>query len=513
MNFLASHWLELGVKVWQQLVLVGLSTLLAVLIGVSLGLVFAKRPKISHLMISSANVIQTIPSLALLTFLLPLLGIGLKPALTALTLYALLPILSNTLIGLQNVPHDLKQAALALGFTTRQQLCWVELPLALPIIVTGIKTAVVINVGVATLAAFIGAGGLGDFINQGLALNNNALLLLGAIPAAMLALILDGLLNWLARTFAHDISTKKRNLQRLVVLFSLLLLIGLSWRWSQMSQASSPHSSATTIRIATKNFTESIILGEIMAQTIEAKTALRVERQFNLGSIEICQQALLQNKIDLYPEYTGTAYLMVLHGKQDKPAQALYHYVQNAYAQRFHLTWLAPFGFNNTEAIAVREDFAQKNHLSKISDLVAIEHQLIAGVPSELLGRADGIPGLQRVYQLQFNHIYEMSMSLRYQAIQQGYVNVISAFSTDGQIQQYKLTLLQDDKHLFPAYDAAIVARAAVLHNHPELQQALQSLSGLIADKDMRALNYQVDVMKNSPHSVAHDFLTQHGII
>lgn len=513
MDFLAMYWVELGTKLWEQIILVGLSTLVAILLGVSAGCLFFTWPKVSRCMVSFTGIIQTIPSLALLTFLLPFLGIGLKPALTALILYALLPILCNTLAGLQNVSPDLKKAAVGLGFTSWQQLFWVELPLAFPVILVGIKTALIINVGVATLAAFIGAGGLGDFINRGLALNNNQLILLGAIPAALLALILDALFTLLAKiVMDRQISRRTRWLKLSALSLFSIALIFLSWHWSLMGKQDENHQHEV-IRIASKNFTESIILGEIISQTIESKTSLRVKRYFNLGSTEICHQALLQNKIDMYPEYTGTAYLIILHGNKKLASNALFTNLKNIYEKQFHLTWLVPFGFNNTEALAVTEQFAKQHHLEKISDLVLIENQLIAGIPSEFTGRSDGLPGLKRVYQLQFGKVDEMAPSIMYQAIEQGQVNLISAFSTDGRLQNAHLVLLEDDKHLFPPYDAAIVARAAVLKQYPEISVALQSLTGAIQENDMQELNYQVDIQKLPPKQVARNFLKKVGII
>lgn len=514
MNFLLLHWHDLGVKLWQQVMLVGVSTAVAIIIGVTFGIIFSRQAKLCHAVMSVAGIIQTIPSLALLTFLLPFLGIGIKPALTALILYALLPILRNTLIGLQSVPPPLKHAAIGLGFSRRQQLFWVELPLALPVIIAGIKTAVVINVGVATLAAFVGAGGLGDFINQGLALNNNALILLGAIPAAILALLFDGFLCLLAQVFAsHAIVPARRNRKLAAIFLGFSVLVFLSWWWSQSGTPKTAAASTGVIRVATKNFSESIVLGEIIAQTIEHKTTLTVKRDFNLGSTDLCHQALLHQEIDLYPEYTGTAYLLILHGKERLASSKLFDYLSDVYRQQFQLTWLAPFGFNNTEALAVHSDFAKKHHLNQISDLVAIEQRLIAGVPSEFTMREDGLPGLQRVYHLQFGHIHEMAPALMYQALQQQSVNVISAFSTDGRIQADHLVLLTDDKHLFPPYDAAIVARSAILLEHPELKRALQLLSGLIDDQTMRDLNYRVDIEHQSPHDVARQFLQQKGMM
>jgi osmoprotectant transport system permease protein len=202
-EFLVQRAPELWAKTLEHLALTGVSTAVAVLIGIPLGVWIARNSLVRGPVLGAAGVLQTVPSLALLAFLLPFLGIGAKPAIAALTLYALLPIVRNTFTGLSGVSADVIEAAQGLGFTDRQRLWMVEMPLALPVIVAGVRTAAVIGVGIATLSAFIGAGGLGDFINRGLALNNTRLILLGAVPAAALALLLDFLIGLVERALGR----------------------------------------------------------------------------------------------------------------------------------------------------------------------------------------------------------------------------------------------------------------------------------------------------------------------
>jgi len=190
-DFLIEKSPELLIKFREHVVLTGVSTSFAILVGVPLGILITRHKTIRGIVLAAAGVVQTIPSLAMLAFLLPLLGIGIKPAIVALTLYAFLPIIRNTYTGLTNISDEIIEAATGVGFTPKQMLCLVELPLALPVIFAGIRTAAVIGVGIATLSSFIGAGGLGDFINRGIALNNTKLILLGAGAAAILALTID----------------------------------------------------------------------------------------------------------------------------------------------------------------------------------------------------------------------------------------------------------------------------------------------------------------------------------
>lgn len=285
---------------------------LAIIIGIPLAIMALRYPWLKKFILSSTGVLQVIPSLALLAFLIPIVGIGLKPAVIAIFLYALLPIVSNTLSGVENIPAASKEAADALGFTDWQRLRLVELPLALPYIINGIRVAAVITVGTATLAAFVGAGGLGDFINRGLALNSTKLLLLGAIPAAVLTLMLDFLIYQIEKILKLSQRSKiaKRNIYWFIVLTALIFLTPTTYFLLNFLHT---QNDKTTIRIATKNFTEQFILGEILKQLIENRTRLKVKLYSNLGSGEICLQALRNHQIDLYPEYTDIALLSQIH--------------------------------------------------------------------------------------------------------------------------------------------------------------------------------------------------------
>jgi osmoprotectant transport system permease protein len=443
--------------------------------------------------------------LALLGFLLPIFGIGAKPAICALILYALLPIIRNTIVGLDNVPESSVEAARALGFTDLQRLHLVELPLAMPVIMAGIRTAAVISVGIATIAAFIGAGGLGDFIFAGLSLNNSALILLGAVPAAIMALMVDFVIGRGER-YLLSRRKRKRSYKKYLIGFCILMLLFFGFFTAIPKQ--------DTIVIASKNFTEQFILGEMMAQMVEAKTNLKVIRKFNLGTTAICQQAMLKGDIDIYPEYTGTAYLLVLKKSYHHiNAEQLYNMVKKDYQTKYYIIWLQPFGFNNTQTVAVSKQFAKKWQLKTIEDLAHIKIPLIIGAPPEFLKRPDGFVGLQKRYDLNFAEIRSLDPDLMYQAIWQKQVNVIPAFSTDGWILAYHLRVLQDNKHLYPSYYAAPLIRAATLKQHPEIAKALQPLAGVINNKIMQKLNYEVNVEKQSPARVAHRFLIKLGLL
>jgi len=506
-EFVASRAGELQQKCGEHLMLTVVSTLLAVLLGVPAGILARRLHWLRATVLFVSNVVQTVPSLAMLALLLPLLGIGVVPAMTALTLYALLPIVRNTLVGLQTIPPTVLEAADGLGFTRRQRLLWVELPLILPVLIAGVRTAAVIGVGIATLSAFIGAGGLGDFINRGLALNNTRLVLLGAVPAALLAILIDQLFSLVEQALTPG--RKPATLRRRVVVYVSTLAI-LSVGWSVLPHlAASPAAPRALIRIGTKNFTEQLIIGEVIAQWLEQTTDLRVERRFNLGGTIICHEALVRGDIDLYVEYTGTGLTAILKlPPVSDPQQALTR-VRDAYRQQFDLHWLQPLGFNNTYALAVRESDAQRNGWERISDLVASAPRLRAGFTPEFRERPDGYPGLVRAYGLEFGAVRDMDPSLMYRAVAQGAVDVISAFATDGRILAYRLRVLHDDRRYFPPYQAVPVVRGEVLRRHPELRDALEQLANRIDDAAMQRLNYEVDERGRLPHEVAREWLQQ----
>lgn len=505
LQYIISKLPALAEKTFQQIYLVGFATLIAILIGVPMGIWAVRTLRVRNIILSTANILQTVPSLAILAFLIPFLGIGVKPAIVALSLYALLPIIRNTVTGIDSVSPEINEAADGLGFTRWQKLRMVQLPLALPTIIAGIRIATAMSVGIATLAAFIGAGGLGDFIFQGIALNDNRLVLLGAIPAAILALVLDYLIGQIEIAIAkHRTQPASPIIWKTAGIFILiiaLIFLGLAMK------------PQNTIRIATKNFTEQYILGYLMTDMIEAKTSLHVEEKFNLGATNVCQRAMEKGEIDIYPEYTGTAYITILKQQNFGSAEQIYQQVKADYLKNFNIIWLAPFGFNDTQALVVRKDFAQQHHLNTISDLVSIVKQLTIGVPAEFIERPDAYLGLKKVYGLEFGDVRQMDPGLMYKAIANKNVDVIMAFSTDGRIPEYNLQLLQDDKHLFPAYYAAPLIRGEVLQAHPEIANTLQPLLGLLDNKTMQQLNYRVDVKKIPPETVAKEFLLSKGLL
>ena len=262
--------------------------------------------------------------------------------------------------------------------------------------------------------------------------------------------------------------------------------------------------------VGSKNFTESDLLGEIVAQQIERRTSLPVERRFHLGGTFVCHAAITAGQIDLYVEYTGTAYTAVLKLPPVADRDSVYHTVARDYAQRFGLAWGRPFGFDNTFAIAVRHRDATRYGLARISDLTQLAPRWHAGFGYEFLERADGFPGLARAYGLRFAAPpTAMDLGLTYRALAEGKVDVIAGNSTDGQIRALDLVVLEDDRHYFPPYEAAPVMRQAVVGRHPEIAAALGQLAGGISDAEMRRLNALADVEHQDIAAIARGWLAR----
>jgi len=507
-QFIMSQHEKLLVQIGQHLGLTFLSLLLAIVVGIPLGVLISRRRKLSAPVLGAAGILQTIPSIALLGFMIPMFGIGATPAIIALLIYALLPIIRNTYTGITGVDPVVIEAATALGMNKTQRLFKVEFPLAMPVIIAGIRTAAVINVGVATLASFVAAGGLGEFIFGGISLNNTNMILAGAIPAALLAVLLDLIIGYLQKStlktlriafyiicsiavatgiyFIFSVQPERKiiagftpefmgrqdgdlglrsvyglKLNPLVVsdaimyeaayqgkldlisgystdgrikAFDLVVLeddktifppyyaapiiktktlkkfpgleetlnllsgkindsimTDLNYKTELLKQTpekvakdflvsrglykNANHGNGETIRIGSKIFGEQYILAEMYKMLIEGYTHYKVETKTGLGGTKICFDALMNDAIDFYPEYTGTGLLVLLKLSEQtikevsKDSKKTYDYVQREFQKQYQLQWLKPIGFNNAYALMMRRVQAKQLHISTISEL------------------------------------------------------------------------------------------------------------------------------------------------
>lgn len=507
-QFVSEQHDKLLTQITQHLGLTFISLLLAIVVGLPLGILIARKRKLAGSVLGVAGILQTVPSIALLGFMIPAFGIGATPAIVALLIYALLPIIRNTFTGITGVDPAVIEAAKAMGMNRKQLLFKVEIPLAMPVIIAGVRTAAVINVGVATLASFVAAGGLGEFIFGGISLNNTNMILAGAIPAALLAILLDrviavfeklnfqnlrkfwyifpglimifGAVYWfntktdtvlqagftpefmgrqdgdlgLRSVYGLNVSPKVVNdavmykaaydgeldvisgystdgrikafdfyvleddkkifppyfaapiiktktLQKFPVLEKVLDLLAGKFNDSIMTDLNyqsdylnhtpekiakgfliknklyrkSRNGNSETIRIGSKIFGEQYILAEIYKMLIEGYTDYKVETKTGLGGTKICFDALMNDAIDFYPEYTGTGLLVLLQPDAEKlstvskSAESTYNYVNTEFRKKYGISWLKPLGFNNSYALMMRRNQSEELKIKTISDL------------------------------------------------------------------------------------------------------------------------------------------------
>lgn len=310
-----------------------------------------------------------------------------------------------------------------------------------------------------------------------------------------------------------EIEMKKIIIQRSWKQWSKMIGISFVILLSLLPACNTGSSNQTTITVASKDFTEQFIIGEMYALLLE-DAGFEVERKLNLGGAPVTHAAITNGEIDLYPEYTGTALLTILKLPANSDPQQVYSTVAEAYQQQFNLVWLEPAPMNNTQALAMTQERADQYGISTISDMVAQADQLIMIGPPEFQEREDGLPGLQKAYgDFQLERYIAVDPGLRYQGLIEGEADVVVAFGTDGEIATYDLVVLQDDKKLFPPYQVAPVVRQEVLEAHPEIADVLNKLAPKLTDEVMRRLNYQVSGQNQEPIEVAREFLIQEGLL
>lgn len=497
----------------QHIYLSIVSVLIAIVIGVPLGILISKHKNLSKPIIGAANIIQAVPSLALLGFLIPFIGIGSTPAIIMVVLYSLLPIVKNTYTGLTNIDADILEAARGIGLTKSQTMKKVQLPLAFPMIMAGIRISAVTAVGLMTIAAFIGAGGLGYLVFSGVQTVDNNMILAGALPACILALLIDYIVGRLESSLSyknkqHALASKSPLKKWILLSATAILVVGVS-----AAAIYSKAGAKDTIAIGSKNFSEQLILGNMVADLIEDKTDLHVERKMNLGGTQVAFNALNTGDIDLYVEYTGTGLVNILKKPAVNNPDEVYKTVQQEFQKTYGIELLKPLGFNNTYALAVRQDTAEQYHLNTISDLAKVSNGLVIGPTIEFPNRTDGLIGLSQTYNMQFKDVKAIDGGLRYTALQNQESDVIDAFSTDGLLEAFHLKVLEDDKGFFPPYYAVPIVKQDTLKKYPELERTINMLAGKLTDEKMRELNYRVDSLKEDPAKVAKDFLQKEKLI
>ena len=495
-------------------------TAAALVVGVSaalpLSIAASRHPAARRLVLSVSGLIQTIPSLALLALMVPLLGgaIGFWPAFTALFLYSLFPVLRNTVTGLAEVDTDYLDAARAVGMTPVQKLLRVELPLSLPFILAGIRTAAVWTVGMATLSTPVGAQSLGNYIFSGLQTRNWTSVLVGCVSAAFLAILLDRLIS----LFESGVTRKSsRRMTAAGAALAVLFFggIGLQFKESWQGRAIAPlrhvasdaqqpaaspfDLTGVRVRIGAKTFTEQYILADLLQRRLSALGA-NVSFLENLGST-IVFDALQNDQIDLYIDYTGTIWANVMQREDPIERNALYVEMAAHLLSEQDILTLGRLGFENAYGFAMRRDRAEALNIRSISDLGAVGDRLRIGGDQEFFAR----PEWRRVrdaYGLQGASTTGMDATFMYDAVRNDQVDVIGAFTTDGRIDAYDLVLLADPAGAFPPYDAVLLVSPEA-RTKPNLLHALGGFVKAIDGDMMRAANGRVDIDGAAPETAA----------
>ena len=496
----------------EHIELTALALIIAIIIGVPIGILISYKRKLNKPVLGITSVTQAIPSMALLGFMIPFLGIGTAPAIVVVVLYSLLPIIKNTYTGIANISPATVEAATGIGLTKAQILTKIQIPEALPIIMAGVRISSVSAVGLMTMAAFIGGGGLGYLIFSGIRTVNNYQILAGAIPACILALLVDyffGAIEKLVTPISLQNETKSKEKQKKerrknkIIVIITILIIGLLF----LQEIDFSKKSDNVIRVGSKDFTEQEILCYMTSHAIENNTDIDVENECNLGGAQVVFSALTNDNIDLYIDYAGTDYTDILKHKPISDVDKVYKTIKKEMKEKYDIEVLNQMAFNNTYALAVTKETAQKYNLATISDLTRVSNDLIIAPTLEFINREDGLPGLEKKYGLSFKDTIGIDGSPRYTALQNNNAQVIDAFTTDGLLKKFNLVVLEDDKNFFPPYYAIPLVRSDTLKEYPEIEKVLNALGPYLTDEVMQDLNYQVDELGKSPEKVATDFL------
>ena len=478
---------------------------IASVLGIILGIIISEYRKFSGLILGTVNILYTIPSIALLGFFITITGVGNTTALIALIIYALLPIIRSTYTGIVNINPLIIEASEGMGSTKLQQLFKVKLPLALPVLMSGIRNMVTMTIALAGIASFVGAGGLGVAIYRGITTNNSAMTFLGSLLIAILALVFDFILGLIEKRLTNHKRVKYKINPKLIILGLFIVIFGAYFSLNSKKDK--------TINIATKPMTEGYILGQMLTELIEQDTDLKVNITNGVGGgTSNIHPAIVKGEFDLYPEYTGTSWEAVLK-KEASYDESKFDELQKEYKEKYNLEYVNLYGFNNTYGLAVNKDIAEKYNLKTYSDLAKVSNNLIFGAEYDFFEREDGYKELQKVYNMNFKKQIDMDIGLKYQAMKDKKIDVMVIFTTDGQLAISDVVVLEDDKKMYPSYRAGTVVRSEILSEYPELKPVLEKLNDILDDKTMADLNYQVESEGKKPEDVAREYLQEKGLL
>lgn len=466
-------------------------------ISLPLGILASRHRKLGETALAMAGVVQTVPSLALLALMVPILNgtIGFLPAFLALTLYSLLPILANTVIGIRGVDPAMIEAARGLGMSDRQMLLRIQLPLAAPVIIGGIRTATVLVVGTATLVTQVGGTSLGNYIFQGFETGIHSWVVFGCVLAALLAIILDQLIRLL-----EVAARQRRRVLAWTAVAGLLLVTGAGLA-APVAGLFTRH--PDPVAVGSLEFTEQHILSDVMAGQLQS-AGFAVEKRQGLAE-NIQFDALCDNEIDCCVEYSGNIWARVMKRTEFLDREATLKETTSYLAERHGVVCLGPLGFENAYALAVPEATAQRLNLRTIGDLRPHAPGWEVVGDNQIFLRLEWRQ-IRSTYGLTFAKELNMAPTLMYDVAGKGRLQVVCVYTSDGRIQEKNLRILEDPRRVFPPYDAVLLLspRAAA---RPGLKEALEPLIGAIDLATMQRANLRVDVEEHSPAKAAEELL------
>ena len=503
--------------VLDHLLLVLASLVLAIAAGIPLGLLVYLKPGPGKFILKLIDLIQTTPALALLGIIMVFMGAGKPTAMVGLALYSLLPIVRNTSLGLNQVPPHLKEAAMGMGMTPTYRLLHVELPLAMPMLFTGVRIAVANAIGTAVFAATVSGGGIGNIINSGIRQQNMKLILSGAAALMGMAILLDLFMGFAE----HRISTPSRkklprwaSLTGGVALAAACVVLVVSMLIPQNTQGQ--------LVLYDGDYSEVKLMHSMVKQLVEDKTDLTVTIRDPMTQVNNYKELRGENpSCDLMFSYDGTVLTTFLGmDVTDVPeGESLYDFVNETVGRQEGLRMLGKVGLDNTYALGVRQEIMDQYQPASISDLVAVAPDLVLGGEHEFFTAEGSMKYGPFVdfYGLNFKDAIPVDVSLKYSAVENGDFDVMIVYATDGLNKRANLTILEDDKEFFPEYNGVYLVRDNLFEDFyeaaPNLEEVLELLTGKVSSQTMVELTYAVDVDRKSVDSVAHDFLVSQGLL
>ena len=491
----------------EHLFLVLAASLLSIAIGLPLGIWAYVSKTARPIILRAVDLLQTIPSLALLGIIMVFLDPGKLTVIIGITLYSLLPIVRNTCLGLQEVDPGVKEAARGMGMSKPYRVLMVEFPLAFPTVFTGIRIAVVNAIGTAVFAAFVGGGGLGGVITQAIRISDMKLILAATGVLMVIAVVLDLLMGWFENQMRKDKGGSRKMwvpVAAILLAFCLLLPYG--------------RGSSGDLMLYDGDYSETQLMHHMVKMLVEDQTDLTVTIQDQMSQVNNFNSLNGDSHTcDLMISYDGTLLTTFFHQDvTDVPeGMSIYDYVNQAAQEEYGMRLLEKLGFDNTYAIAVPQAVADQYGLETISDLVPVADQLTFGAEQgffTLEGSMKYGP-FTEFYGLNFRNPVSVDLGLKYAAVENGSFDVTVVYATDGLNRKAGLKILEDDKSFFPDYNGAFLVREDVLEKYPELEGILNQLAGEIPTEQMAELTYQVDVLGRTVDDVAREFLVSQGLL